>query len=264
MLPACALLGAALCRVPMQSADGSSHRRTADRRTAGVHRRSGVSLLVSSPRRTAMIALTHLALTAGKRTVLAGIDATFEAERSLCWVRTAPEKRRCCAVSRGCGTAHGSIRIDGVHVHSLPATQRVLRVAMVAARRSRVRRFDGSRKSSPPGRFPHHRWWEWNERPHDREAVARALDDVDLVDFAGRPIQTLSSGERQRAWIALGLAQETPVLLLDEPTSHLDVRAAHDVPSLVARAVRLRQNDRLRVARRQRSCGVCGSRRANR
>jgi iron complex transport system ATP-binding protein len=66
------------------------------------------------------------------------------------------------------------------------------------------------------------------------EAIERALHDVELTDFAHRTIETLSSGERQRAWIALGLAQETPVLLLDEPTSHLDVRAAHDVLRLLS------------------------------
>lgn len=181
-----------------------------------------------------MIALTHLALTAGKRTVLAGIDATFErgAFTAVLGANGAGKTTLLRGIAGLRAPAHGSIRIDGIDVHSLPATQRALRVAMIAADEVVLEGLT-VREVVATGRFPHHRWWEWNERPHDREAVARALDDVDLVDFAGRPIETLSSGERQRAWIALGLAQETPVLLLDEPTSHLDVRAAHDVLRLL-------------------------------
>ncbi len=181
-----------------------------------------------------MIALTNLALTAGKRTVLAGIDATFErgAFTAVLGANGAGKTTLLRGIAGLRAPAEGSIRIDGVDVHSLPATQRALRVAMIAADEVVLEGLT-VREVVATGRFPHHRWWEWNERPHDREAVARALDDVDLVDFAGRPIETLSSGERQRAWIALGLAQETPVLLLDEPTSHLDVRAAHDVLRLL-------------------------------
>jgi iron complex transport system ATP-binding protein len=181
-----------------------------------------------------MIALTNLALTAGKRTVLAGIDATFErgAFTAVLGANGAGKTTLLRGIAGLRAPAEGSIRIDGVDVHALPATQRALRVAMIAADEVVLEGLT-VREVVATGRFPHHRWWEWNERPQDRVAVARALDDVALVDFARRPIETLSSGERQRAWIALGLAQETPVLLLDEPTSHLDVRAAHDVLRLL-------------------------------
>jgi iron complex transport system ATP-binding protein len=181
-----------------------------------------------------MIALRNLALTAGKHTVLAGIDATFErgAFTAVLGANGAGKTTLLRGIAGLRAPAEGSIRIDGVDVHALPATQRALRVAMIAADEVVLEGLT-VREVVATGRFPHHRWWEWNERPHDREAVARALDDVDLGDFARRPIETLSSGERQRAWIALGLAQETPVLLLDEPTSHLDVRAAHDVLRLL-------------------------------
>jgi iron complex transport system ATP-binding protein len=83
------------------------------------------------------------------------------------------------------------------------------------------------------GRYPHHRWWQWQERRSDEDAIDRALAAVHLESLADRLVSTLSSGERQRVWIALGLAQETPVLLLDEPTSHLDVRVAHEILALL-------------------------------
>ena len=85
------------------------------------------------------------------------------------------------------------------------------------------------------GRYPHHAWWEWNATSADDIAVSNALAAVEMEGFATRLFATLSSGERQRVWIAMGLAQDTPVLLLDEPTSHLDVRVAHDILALLRR-----------------------------
>lgn len=56
----------------------------------------------------------------------------------------------------------------------------------------------------------------------DRHAVTKALEEVDLANFNGRSIRSLSTGEWQRCLLARALAQETPVLLLDEPAAHLD------------------------------------------
>ncbi len=73
------------------------------------------------------------------------------------------------------------------------------------------------------GRHPHLSRWAWEDEPERRIALA-ALHAVGLADMAGRDITTLSGGERQRAAIAALIAQDTPLLLLDEPVAHLDLR----------------------------------------
>ena len=71
------------------------------------------------------------------------------------------------------------------------------------------------------GRLPHRRFGE-RPSPADDAAVARALELADLRDFADRPIDTLSGGERTRAHLARAFAVEAPALLVDEPTASLD------------------------------------------
>ncbi len=61
------------------------------------------------------------------------------------------------------------------------------------------------------------------EGTRDRDAAARALGRLDLLSFAGRRLGTLSGGEKQRAVVARALAQEAPIVLLDEPTAALDI-----------------------------------------
>ena len=79
------------------------------------------------------------------------------------------------------------------------------------------------------GRHPHRQWWG-SPAAGDDEAVARALSMLSRQDFADGRVYELSGGQRQRAWIALVRAQDTPVVLLDEPTAALDL--AHQVDLL--------------------------------
>ena len=79
------------------------------------------------------------------------------------------------------------------------------------------------------GRYPHQRLFDqWSKK--DEEAVNRALKITGLQDHNERPVDELSGGQRQRVWIAMVLAQDTPIMLLDEPTTHLDM--AHQVEIL--------------------------------
>lgn len=72
------------------------------------------------------------------------------------------------------------------------------------------------------GRFPYRRLWSGQNRA-DRDAIAQAIQAVGLEAYAGDAMQHLSGGEQQRAWLAVLLAQDAPILLLDEPTTYLDI-----------------------------------------
>ncbi|MFG3614301.1 ABC transporter ATP-binding protein [Rummeliibacillus stabekisii] len=72
------------------------------------------------------------------------------------------------------------------------------------------------------GRFPHQSVMKgWSKK--DYEAVAEALEMMNITEFADRNIDELSGGQRQRVWIAMALAQQTDILFLDEPTTYLDI-----------------------------------------
>jgi iron complex transport system ATP-binding protein len=78
------------------------------------------------------------------------------------------------------------------------------------------------------------------ESPADLVATAEVMERLDLADLSSRAVQTLSGGERQRAVVARALVQEAPLLVLDEPTTGLDLRHQLEVLDLVAEARRTR------------------------
>lgn len=84
------------------------------------------------------------------------------------------------------------------------------------------------------GRYPYQSLvHQWSSR--DDEAVSRAMGDAGVHDLVGRRVGELSGGQRQRVWIAMSLAQETDILLLDEPTTYLDLNHQLEVLRLAER-----------------------------
>jgi iron complex transport system ATP-binding protein len=82
------------------------------------------------------------------------------------------------------------------------------------------------------GRQPHQHWWrQWSDS--DEAAMTAAMERAGVTGLADRFVRELSGGQRQRVWLAMALAQDTEILLLDEPTTFLDIAHQIDVLNLV-------------------------------
>jgi iron complex transport system ATP-binding protein len=127
----------------------------------------------------------------------------------------------------------GSVYLDGDDVHALPTRGLARRLSILPQSPSAPESLT-VRELVSYGRYPHRRWFG-SDSPDDAEMVTWALDATGMADFATRPVHALSGGQQQRAWIALTLAQGADVLLLDEPTSHLDTCHQLEVMELLAR-----------------------------
>lgn len=84
------------------------------------------------------------------------------------------------------------------------------------------------------GRFPHQRLWH-KDAERDATAIREAMAYANVTEFADRSVDALSGGQRQRCWIAMVLAQQTDLILLDEPTTFLDLKVQVDLLALLSR-----------------------------
>jgi len=136
------------------------------------------------------------------------------------------------ALARMLKPRSGTVLLDGQAIRDLPSKQVARRLGLL------------SQSSTAPdgitvvdlvarGRHPHQSFLrQWSS--DDERAVLAALAATRIEDLADRPVDELSGGQRQRVWLALALAQETQLLLLDEPTTFLDIQHQIEVLDLCA------------------------------
>ncbi len=116
----------------------------------------------------------------------------------------------------------GRVAVSGADIHQLSNRERAKRLAVVLTGRPAAH-FLTVHQLVALGRYPHTNWKNTLTR-QDTAAIDQALEAVGLTDDADTPVAELSDGNAQKALIARALAQETPLVVLDEPTVHLDLR----------------------------------------
>lgn len=176
-----------------------------------------------------MIRLENISLSYGSRTILREVSLHLAAGEL------------CALVGRnGAGkstllralTSNGDTLIDGTPLIKLSAEMVAQKVAIVTTERIRIENLSVEDLVAM-GRAPYTNW-VGHLQEIDREIVRNAIESVGMSDFAKRDTSSLSDGELQRVMIARAIAQQTPIILLDEPTAFLDIPTRFEVCRLLA------------------------------
>ena len=176
-----------------------------------------------------MIRLDNITLSYGSRTILRDVSLHLG------------KGEFCALVGRnGAGkstllralTAMDDVVVDGKPLGSLSPEKLAQTVAIVTTERLRIENLSVEDLVAM-GRAPYTNW-VGHLQDVDRKIVAEAIEKVGLAEFAKRDSSTLSDGELQRAMIARAIAQQTPIILLDEPTAFLDIPTRFEVCRLLA------------------------------
>lgn len=130
-------------------------------------------------------------------------------------------------------TSRKEVMIEGISVAEMNAEQLARKVAIVTTERIRIANMRVEDLVAM-GRAPYTNW-VGRLQDIDREIVGKAIEMVGMGLFAKREIATLSDGELQRVMIARAIAQQSPIILLDEPSAFLDIPTRYDVARLLAK-----------------------------
>jgi len=175
------------------------------------------SLTLGYPGRTVINALSF-AIPAGQVTALVGPNACGKSTLLRGLARLLPPQR-------------GAVLLEGQNIHA-QSTRSVARRLCLLPQHGEAPEGLTVRELAEFGRHPH-RNWLGASTPKDDQIVAEALADVGLSALADSLVEELSGGQKQRVWLAMALAQQAEVLLLDEPTTFLDPAHQFEVLHLI-------------------------------
>jgi iron complex transport system ATP-binding protein len=199
--------------------------------------------LAVAQRATCTIDATDLRFSYGSRTVIEGISVAAQPGEFICIVGpNGSGKSTLLKLLLGHLHPHsGTIQLNGQNLHSLPPATIARHLALVP--QSGTIGF-----SYTVEQVVLMARWPWRskglagtlgfETPHDLELTRDALAAMDITALAHRPVTELSGGERQRVLVARALTQQTPAILLDEPTSAMDIRHQLQMLAILREQVR--------------------------
>lgn len=182
-----------------------------------------------------MIELKDFSIGFGHRILLRDVNATIgKGELTALIGRNGTGKSTLLRAIAGLNRNYsGTIRLDGTDIKSLTPKETARTLAFVTTERTRIANLR-CEDVVAIGRAPYTNWIG-RMQAADREIVARSLEQVGMSDYALRTMDRMSDGECQRIMIARALAQDTPVILLDEPTSFLDMPNRYELCTLLGR-----------------------------
>ena len=180
------------------------------------------------------ISLHGLTLAYGRRVLLRDADAVLPQGSITALIgRNGTGKSTLLRAIAGLGTATGEIRLCGKPLAALTALQRASTVSFVTTERVRIPNLR-CEDVVALGRAPYTNWIG-RVQEQDKAIVERSLELVGMAAFAEKTMDRMSDGECQRVMIARALAQDTPIILLDEPTSFLDLPNRYELCTLLRR-----------------------------
>lgn len=182
-----------------------------------------------------MIKLKDFSIGYGERTLLREVNLSIDKGSLTALIgRNGTGKSTLLRAVSGLNSNYkGQIMLDGGDIKDMGAGDMARTLAFVTTERTRIPNLK-CEDVVAVGRAPYTNWIGRLQR-QDREIVMRSLASVGMEDYAGRTMDKMSDGECQRIMIARALAQDTPIILLDEPTSFLDMPNRYDLCNLLSR-----------------------------
>ncbi len=183
----------------------------------------------------------HIAVGYGKHIVVPDASIRFETAEivSIIGPNGSGKSTLLKALSRLLPIGRGEVCLDERQIASYKAREVARKIAVLPQGATAPPDMNVYRLVSC-GRSPHHGYFEEYDE-HDDEIIERVMRETDVWKYRERAMYALSGGERQRVWLAMALAQEPEILLLDEPTTYLDIHHQLHLMDLVAETHRRRR-----------------------